>query len=80
MTTELREDARRARGALPTTGLARIFLMNRQQWTVEEVSDATTGACSLVFSSQGIARRIHNYPVRWRELPDAALYALSWER
>lgn len=58
--------------------LARIFEMDRQQWTVQEVSDPTTADRSLVFSSRGIARRIRRYPEHWRELSDASLADLSW--
>lgn len=80
MTTELHEHARGNQETLQAIGLARIFVMDRQEWTVQEVADATTGTRSLVFSSRGIARRIHNYPMRWRDFPAEALYVLSWER
>ena len=33
---------------------------------------------SLIFSSEGVVRRVRNYPADWRELLDDALLALSW--
>lgn len=33
----------------------------------------------LIFASGEVIRRVWHYPPTWRELPPAALVALSWE-
>ena len=37
-------------------------------------------APDLVFESDGVIRRVRNYPPNWKELSDAALLAVSWGR
>lgn len=51
-----------------------------REWHVYERSDATDspvpGRQSLVFDTEGIVRRLWQYPAAWRELPDDALLRL----
>ena len=35
---------------------------------------------ALLFKGDRIGRRVRKYPKNWRDLPDEALYALSWSR
>jgi hypothetical protein len=53
-------------------------------WSVREMIDLhepwALGEGCLVFESAGAIRRVWRYPARWRELSDAELGALSWER
>lgn len=58
-------------------GDARVFLVEKQTWTVAEVVDRIADTRALLFSSLGIARRVSAYPGSWRELSDAALYEVS---
>jgi hypothetical protein len=48
-------------------------------WRVVELVQET-GARALVFDSDGIFRRIREFPADWRSLDDADLLALSWGR
>jgi hypothetical protein len=34
----------------------------------------------LVFESEGVIRRVRNYPPNWAELTDDELLTVSWER
>jgi hypothetical protein len=34
----------------------------------------------LVFESEGVIRRVRNYPTNWLDLTDDELIAVSWER
>ncbi len=34
----------------------------------------------LIFESDLVIRRVREYPENWRDLDDAALWALSWKR
>lgn len=53
------------------------------QWRVYELEsgpyDRRSG-CSLIFESDGVLRRVRDYPADWRELPDTELMAVSWRR
>ena len=69
-----------ARRALRPLGAARVFLRDRKQWTVEEVVDETTATRSLIFASNGVARRVRVFPEDWRSLPDEVLYGFSLHR
>jgi hypothetical protein len=60
--------------------VARVFLVERRTWTVQEVIDRSTNARALIFSSVGIGRRVAQYPPDWRELSDALLYGVSLGR
>jgi hypothetical protein len=61
----------------------RRFYYSEQHWVVRErrarPSDAQQTA-HLVFESDGVVRRVRNFPVNWRELSAAELYELSWRR
>lgn len=52
-------------------------------WRVYEVEsgpyDRRSGP-SLIFESDGVLRRVRDYPANWRELPDAELMEVSWRR
>ena len=51
-----------------------------REWHVYERSEAADapvpGRQSLVFDTEGIVRRLWQYPQGWRELPDEALLGL----
>ena len=57
------------------TRQVRHFKAGAQDWTVYVDSDADQ---ALIFETDGIARRVRTYPANWAELPDDALYVLSW--
>lgn len=79
------------RGASPppesarARGLAdcRIIESGEGQWRVYQLDggqyDRRTGP-SLVFESDGVLRRVRDYPSNWRELSDAELMEVSWRR
>lgn len=48
-------------------------------WRVRELLCADT-APSLVFESEGVARRVRAYPRTWFELTEVELLALSWKK
>ena len=52
------------------------------RWTVSEICARTLpgsrGSTCLVFQSDGIARRVWNYPAQWADLPAPLLCELSW--
>lgn len=54
------------------------FAVGRQRWTVHESVDHVTLASVLIFTTDGIARRVRHYPPDWRELSSQGLGALSW--
>ena len=60
---------------------ARQLLADDTMWLVYELRalpfDRLSGS-SLIFESDSAIRRVRNYPDNWRELSDAALFALSW--
>ena len=66
-------------------GLAngRTIYTDDGQWHVYEVEsgpyDRRSGF-SLIFESDGVLRRVRDYPPEWRELSDAELMAVSWRR
>ncbi|HKW46330.1 MAG TPA: hypothetical protein VJN70_02765 [Gemmatimonadaceae bacterium] len=57
------------------THQVRHFKAATQHWTVYENSTADQ---TLIFETDGIARRVRTYPANWAELPDDELYVLSW--
>lgn len=61
----------------PRTRLVGHFRAGFQLWTVYEELEHGP---ALVFETDGIARRVRNYPPGWRELSAEELYALSWSR
>jgi hypothetical protein len=61
---------------------SRIFLdpATSTQWSVIEIVEASydrRGGRSLVFSSDGVMRRVRDYPPNWAELSDEELIRLS---
>ena len=53
------------------------------QWVVFEIRNASydrRDGRSLVFSTDGVMRRVRNFPTDWLELPDDALLELSYRR
>jgi hypothetical protein len=49
-------------------------------WHIYELVETTYDRrSSLVFETEGVIRRVRNYPAEWRLLPDAELLALSWQ-
>jgi len=38
------------------------------------------GERCLIFASEGVIRRVWDYPPAWRHLPPATLAAVSWRR
>ncbi|HEY2377660.1 MAG TPA: hypothetical protein VGH98_16930 [Gemmatimonadaceae bacterium] len=60
---------------------ARELVIEGLPWRVYElpptVFDRRTSP-SLVFESDGVVRRVRNYPSEWRALADDVLFALSW--
>jgi hypothetical protein len=53
------------------------------QWRVYELEsgpyDRRSGR-SLIFESDGVLRRVRDYPEEWRALSDAELMEVSWRR
>ena len=53
------------------------------EWRVYELEcgqyDRRAGP-SLIFESDGVLRRVRDYPPDWRELSDAELMQVSWHR
>jgi hypothetical protein len=47
-------------------------------WRVREAALADSGP-SLIFESEGVFRRVRQYPRDWQELSDDQLFALSWK-
>lgn len=53
------------------------------QWVIVEIRDAPydrRGGRSLVFSTDGVMRRVRDYPGNWFVLSDAELLSLSTRR
>ena len=73
-------DASKSPMAVQPIGVVRIIVIAGKSWTVSEVVDQTTFAPGLIFTGQGVARRVRDFPADWRTLPDEKLYALSWSR
>ena len=53
------------------------------EWTVGEYTEtlaaAGAGHC-LIFSGEGVFRRVREFPADWRDLSAESLLALSWTR
>src|SRR2546423_15512342 len=61
----------------------RRFYYCEQHWVVRERPAKASDAQQiphLVFESDGVVRRVRNFPVNWRDLSAAELYELSWHR
>lgn len=61
-------------------GRVRVIWHDQRRWTVREVEQGTWSEAdhrSLIYESEGIARRVREYPVGWFTLSDEDLYGLS---
>lgn len=54
---------------------ARHEVYEGQNWVIEERLHG--GVWSLIFSADGVTRRVWHYPENWRQLDRAALFALT---
>jgi hypothetical protein len=72
------ENGPERRPAPPESG-ARHFVVGDVQWSVYEETRPEPPHCGpvLIFESAQTARRVREYPRRWRALSDNELYALS---
>ena len=62
-------------------GNALVITIDHEQWRVYELSPASydrRAGNTLVFETEGVIRRVRNFPDNWRELSPDALRALSW--
>lgn len=60
---------------------ALIITLDHEEWRIYELGPASydrRGGNTLVFESDGVIRRVRNYPADWRSLSIADLLALSW--
>ncbi|HEY7860185.1 MAG TPA: hypothetical protein VIB98_02030 [Gemmatimonadaceae bacterium] len=58
----------------------RVLIVAGVRWTVYESSHAydRRERPHLIFESDTLVRRVHDYPHTWRSLNDDALWELSW--
>lgn len=59
----------------------RTISVEHMHWLVYELPPGSydrRATPSLVFDSDGIVRRVREYPPDWRTLSDENLFALSW--
>jgi hypothetical protein len=54
---------------------SRYEMYEGQNWTIEERHHG--GVWSLIFSADGVTRRVWHYPSNWRQLDVASLFALT---
>ena len=76
-------EPRDTRQQAASSGRRRELIVEGVTWTVRE--DPTPAydrrsAPSLIFSCDTVVRRVRNFPEDWWQLPDAALFALSWTK
>ena len=60
---------------------ALIITIDHEVWRIYELAPGVLdrrGSNTLIFESDGVMRRVRNYPPNWRELSDAELVRLSW--
>ena len=60
-------------------GPERSYVAEARTWTVSEVVDPIRLTRALIFSSDGVGRRVHHYPTNWRDLSSEELHAVSWK-
>ena len=58
----------------------RRFAIEGEGWSVREDLRPSPHGPALVFENTSLARRVHAYPLNWRDLSDEELCALSWRR
>jgi len=56
----------------------RSYVIGSRAWTVSEVVDRLTLSPTLIFMSDGVGRRVRNFPSEWHELSAEELELLSW--
>ena len=62
-------------------GTRRIVAPDGTLWRVYEWRARSYDPCpSLIFDSEGFARRVRHYPESWRTVPADELYRLSWKK
>jgi hypothetical protein len=62
-------------------GNALVVSVDHEEWRIYELGPASydrRGSNTLVFESDGVIRRVRNYPGDWRSLSPRELLALSW--
>lgn len=60
---------------------ALVIIIDHDAWRIYELSPASydrRGSNTLVFETDGVIRRVRNYPEDWRTLSVPELLALSW--
>ena len=60
---------------------ALIIIVDHEEWRIYELAPGALdrrGSNTLIFESDGVIRRVRNYPANWRELSHAELLSLSW--
>ena len=60
---------------------ALVIIVDHEEWRIYELNPASydrRGTNTLVFESDGVMRRVRNYPENWRNLSVDELLALSW--
>jgi hypothetical protein len=78
--TERNPESQRPNPAGEAAREVRSLLGDGERWMVYEIQAPAfdrRGGKHLIFESTGVMRRVRDYPASWRELSDAALYALS---
>ena len=60
---------------------ALVITIDHEEWRIYELGPGSydrRGGNTLVFETDGVMRRVRNFPDDWRKLSPAALLALSW--
>jgi hypothetical protein len=60
---------------------ALVITVDHEEWRIYELLPASydrRGGNTLVFETDGVIRRVRNFPDNWRELSPVDLLALSW--
>lgn len=60
---------------------ALIITIDHEEWRIYELAPGVfdrRGSNTLIFESDGVMRRVRNYPADWRDLSDSELLSLSW--
>jgi hypothetical protein len=60
---------------------ALVIIVDHEEWRVYELAPGSydrRGSNTLVFESDGVMRRVRNFPRNWRRMSPTALLALSW--
>lgn len=60
---------------------ALIITVDHEEWRIYELAPGVfdrRGSNTLIFETDGVMRRVRNYPADWRLLSDVELVSLSW--